>query len=44
VSTHWCYIIVVLIIALFAATTYWSYTVPREYKDRHERWKRIWKT
>jgi hypothetical protein len=42
-SNHWCYGIVIAIIVLFAVTTWWSYSVPREYKERHARWKKIWK-
>ena len=42
-AIDWCPIVVIIVIVLFAITTYWSYSVPKEYKERHARWKRILK-
>ncbi len=38
-----CETLVIVVILLFAATTYWAYTVPKEYKERNRRWKQMFK-
>jgi hypothetical protein len=39
----WCVIAVVVVVGVLAASTYWTYSVPKEYKERNRRWKTVWK-